>query len=306
MRAGSPAPVGDSEEPTPGRVGNLRRDRDFLAAERVHECRLADIRAAGDGHDPALHASRHPGARVGGADLPGPRSERRTTPEELVRVIVTTRPPFRKTTRSTPISCSHWRQPPHGDAVIAATAKSPGRYPSATARENAVRSAHTPSGYAAFSTFTPSITLPSRASTAQPTWKFEYGAYARARGRVRQRAEAQRRSSECLKRAAASRARRARPPLATSDGRVHTGLDASLRHEQRHDEGHGGDQEAVRRVVEHERHRHPAREGDRRVPGGSPPRSGVPRPVYALTAITMITVTASATSVSSAGASDRR
>ena len=63
------------------------------------------------------------------------------------------------------------------------------------------------------------------------------------------------------------------------------------------------DQEAVGRVVEHERHRHPAREGDRSVPRGRPPRSGVPRPVYALTAMTMMTVTASATSVSSAGAS---
>jgi len=43
-------------------------------------------------------------------------------------------------------------------------------------REKAVRSAHTPSGYAAFSTLTPSITRPSRASTAHPTWNPEYGA----------------------------------------------------------------------------------------------------------------------------------
>ena len=41
-------------------------------------------------------------------------------------------------------------------------------------------------------------------------------------------------------------------------------------------------------------------------PDGSPPRSGVPRPVYAFTAMTRITVTASATSVSSAGASESR
>ena len=41
-------------------------------------------------------------------------------------------------------------------------------------------------------------------------------------------------------------------------------------------------------------------------PDGRPPRSGVPRPVYAFTATTRMTVTASATSVSSAGASERR
>ena len=56
----------------------------------------------------------------------------RTAPAEARRrVIVTIRPPLRNTTRSTPISASHWRQPPHGDAVVAATRKSPGRYPSA-------------------------------------------------------------------------------------------------------------------------------------------------------------------------------
>ena len=38
-------------------------------------------------------------------------------------------------------------------------------------------------------------------------------------------------------------------------------------------------------------------------PEGSPPRSGVPRPDHALTAMTTITVTASAPIVSSAGAS---
>ena len=42
------------------------------------------------------------------------------------------------------------------------------------------RSAQTPRGYAAFSTFTPSTTRPSRHRTAQPTWNREYGAYARA------------------------------------------------------------------------------------------------------------------------------
>ena len=41
-------------------------------------------------------------------------------------------------------------------------------------------------------------------------------------------------------------------------------------------------------------------------PDGRPPRSGVPRPVYAFVAITAITVRTSATSVSSAGASRSR
>ena len=50
-------------------------------------------------------------------------------------------------------SCSHWRQPPHGDAVIAIASTSPGRRPSLAAFAIAERSAQIPSGYAAFSTF---------------------------------------------------------------------------------------------------------------------------------------------------------
>ena len=75
----------------------------------------------------------------------------------------------RKATRSTRNSCSHWRQPPHGDAVIPTASMSPGRKPSTTARDSAVRSAQTPSGYAAFSTLTPSISVPSRVRTTAPT-----------------------------------------------------------------------------------------------------------------------------------------
>jgi hypothetical protein len=40
--------------------------------------------------------------------------------------------------------------------VIAISGKSPGRHPSTTAQAIAVRSAQIPSGYAAFSTLTPS------------------------------------------------------------------------------------------------------------------------------------------------------
>ena len=53
-------------------------------------------------------------------------------------------------------------------AVLIAS-MSPGRAPSLAAFAIAVRSAQTPSGYAAFSTLTPSNTRPSRASTAAPT-----------------------------------------------------------------------------------------------------------------------------------------
>ena len=68
---------------------------------------------------------------------------------------------------------SHWRQPPHGEAVIPIASKSPGFAPSTTAREIAQRSAQMPSGYEAFSTFTPVTTRPSRRSAAAPTRKFE-------------------------------------------------------------------------------------------------------------------------------------
>jgi hypothetical protein len=47
--------------------------------------------------------------------------------------------------------------------------KSPGRQPATTAAAIADFSAQTPSGYAAFSTLTPSKTRPSRARTAAPT-----------------------------------------------------------------------------------------------------------------------------------------
>ena len=103
--------VRDAVDPPPRRVGNGRRDRDLLAAESVDERRLADIRTACDRDEPGSHA-RSELSNDSGSSSSG--------------VIFTMRPPFRNTTRSTPISCSHCRQPPHGDAVIAATAKSPG------------------------------------------------------------------------------------------------------------------------------------------------------------------------------------
>ena len=98
--------VGDAEDAAARRVGHLRRDRDLVAAERVDERRLADVRPARDRDDAGLHA-RSPASNCSG--------------RSSSTVIRTTRPPFRKTTRSTCISASHCRQPPHGEAVIAAT-----------------------------------------------------------------------------------------------------------------------------------------------------------------------------------------
>ena len=105
-------PVGDAEDPAPRRVRHVRGDRDLVAAEGVDERRLAHVRPARDGDDARLHA-RSPASNCSGSSS--------------FTVIWTSRPPLRKTTRSTCISASHWRQPPHGEAVIAATMKSPGR-----------------------------------------------------------------------------------------------------------------------------------------------------------------------------------
>ena len=104
-------PVGDAEDPAPRRVGHVRGDRHLVAAESVDQSRLADVGTARDGDDARSHA-RSPASNCSGS--------RSST------VMRTTRPPFRKTTRSTCISASHCRQPPHGEAVIAATVKSPG------------------------------------------------------------------------------------------------------------------------------------------------------------------------------------
>ncbi len=104
--------VRDAEDPPARGVRDGRRDRDLLAAERVDKRGLPDVRAAGNRDETGLHVKSEL-SNDSGSSSSG--------------VIVTTRPPLRNTTRSTPISCSHWRHPPHGDAVIAATTKSPGR-----------------------------------------------------------------------------------------------------------------------------------------------------------------------------------
>jgi hypothetical protein len=75
----------------------------------------------------------------------------------------------RKLTSGILNSCSHWRQPPHGEALIPIAAISPGPKPATTAATSALFSAQTPSGYAAFSTLTPSNSCPSCVRTTAPT-----------------------------------------------------------------------------------------------------------------------------------------
>ena len=169
--------------------------------------------------------------------------------------------------------------------------KSPGRYPRRSRARTPSAPRRHPSGYAAFSTLTPSITRPSPRSTAQPTWKYEYGAYARAASHPPPRAARVGHAENPWKTASVTSAPSV-PPDATSERRSARRLDTRLGDEQGHDEGQGRDEEPVRGVVQHERNRHPAGEGDRGVPGRQPPRSGVPRPEIAFTAITPMTVSA--------------
>ena len=104
--------IRDPEDAPTRRVRHVRRNRHLVAAQRVDECGFADVRPPGDGNEARSHAS----------SLASNCSGRSSA-----TVILTSRPPFRKTTRSTSISANHWRQPPHGECVIAATVKSPGR-----------------------------------------------------------------------------------------------------------------------------------------------------------------------------------
>ena len=66
--------VRDPEDAPPGRLRLVGDDRDLAAAERVHKRRLADVRAAGDRHDPARHASGR--SQVSGSKSAGAYSAR--------------------------------------------------------------------------------------------------------------------------------------------------------------------------------------------------------------------------------------
>src|SRR5581483_10949748 len=105
-------------------------DRDLASAERVDERRLADVRAACDGDEARLHSGR---SQVSGS----------SSPARYSAIVPSTR---RNVTRSMRHSCSHWRHPPQGDAVIPIASMSPGRTPALAAATMAVFSAQTPSG----------------------------------------------------------------------------------------------------------------------------------------------------------------
>ena len=76
-----------------------------------------------------------------------------------------------------PAAASIWRHNPHGATGSAASLAMASRRnlwcPATTADTSAVRSAQKHAPYEAFSTLHPANTVPSSASSAAPTWKFE-------------------------------------------------------------------------------------------------------------------------------------
>ena len=103
--------VRDPEDAPPRRLRLVRDDRDLAAAERVHERRLADVRAA----------RRRRRSRT--SQLEGPTCPAGGRPGVCVTISPAS---FRNVTASSRNSYSHCRQPPHGDAVIPIASMSPG------------------------------------------------------------------------------------------------------------------------------------------------------------------------------------
>ena len=120
----------DAADAVARRVRLVGDDRDLRAGEGVHERRLADVRASGDGDEARLHSGRF---QVSGSSSLAPH----------VAIVPSSR---RKLTSGIRHSCSHWRQPPHGEAVIPIAAISPGLTPAVAAAPSAVFSAQMPSG----------------------------------------------------------------------------------------------------------------------------------------------------------------
>lgn len=87
-------------------------------------------------------------------------------------------PPSGLTSQNSLMYCLHMPQGLAGGEMSVATARarmSPRRAPSTTAVPRAVRSAHVPTGYAAFSTFAPRTSSPDFKSREAPTLNLEYG-----------------------------------------------------------------------------------------------------------------------------------
>src|SRR6185437_16031239 len=145
----------------------------------------AAIERLGAGTGPRSHehcedhgkAAVHVWCRDWGVNGCGSRSasDQRASASDVVRLV---------TTSSGANSTSTWRQKPHGgegsSASVTSTRCANSRCPSEIAAATAARSAQIPAGYEEFSTLHPAITVPSGVSSAAPTRKPEYGAYARA------------------------------------------------------------------------------------------------------------------------------
>ena len=102
--------VRDPEDPSPRRLRLVGHDRHLAARERVDERRLADVRPSRDGDEARLQAGR---SQVSGSSSAAEYVT--SSPVELMNVTSPTRNSY-----------SHWRQPPHGEAVIPIASKSPG------------------------------------------------------------------------------------------------------------------------------------------------------------------------------------
>ena len=103
--------VGDPEDPAAGGLGLVRDDCDLAAAERVDERRLADVRPPRDRREARPQAGR---SHVSGSS-------------SAAECVTSSPCAFRNVISSIPNSYSHWRQPPHGEAVMPIAAMSPGR-----------------------------------------------------------------------------------------------------------------------------------------------------------------------------------
>src|SRR5712691_8821204 len=149
--------------------GDLARGAIVRALARRRE----PLHAGGDEQDGADEREPEPGhlVSVPFANASGRRS--RSTQRRSVFG------PTAITWRSSPNSASSWRHAPQGDAggstSVATTMRLNPRAPSAMAAPIAIRSAQIVRPYEALSTFAPTNTRPSAASSAAPTRNLLYG-----------------------------------------------------------------------------------------------------------------------------------
>ena len=96
LRAGN---VDDAQEAAPGRLRLVRHDRDVVAAERVRQRRLADVRTAGQPHEPAAERGLlESGPAVVGLLVHARRAEEAASGSNTSSVSTTSSPSYRCTT----------------------------------------------------------------------------------------------------------------------------------------------------------------------------------------------------------------